>query len=146
VVPFIDDMPGALGDADLVIARSGASAVSEICAIGRPSVLVPYPFAAGDHQRHNARALERAGAARVVDAAQAGPKQLAALIERLMARPVALAAMADAARRLGRPRAADAVAEDVLRWAVHGVRAGEHGRATTPHPHPASTRFSLEVA
>jgi UDP-N-acetylglucosamine--N-acetylmuramyl-(pentapeptide) pyrophosphoryl-undecaprenol N-acetylglucosamine transferase len=131
VVPFIDDMPSALADADLVIARSGASAVSEICAVGRPSVLVPYPFAAGDHQRQNALALERAGAARVVDAAEAEPKRLASLIERLMESPAALGDMAEAARRLGRPRAADAIARDVLRWAIR--------------PRSDSTRLPSEV-
>jgi UDP-N-acetylglucosamine--N-acetylmuramyl-(pentapeptide) pyrophosphoryl-undecaprenol N-acetylglucosamine transferase len=146
VVPFIDDMPRALGDAELVIARSGASAVSEICAVGRPSVLVPYPFAAGDHQRRNARALERAGASRVMDAARLEPKQLASLIERLIESPVALAEMADSARRLGRPGAADAIARDVLRWAVRERSAGVHDRADTHRPHSASTRFSLEVA
>jgi UDP-N-acetylglucosamine--N-acetylmuramyl-(pentapeptide) pyrophosphoryl-undecaprenol N-acetylglucosamine transferase len=129
VVPFIDDMPAALGEADLVIARSGASAVSEICAIGRPSVLVPYPFAAGDHQKYNARALERAGAAIVVESKQATPERLASLIERLIAGPATLSEMAEAARRLGRPDAARTLAEDVLGWAAQN-----------------STHSSLEVA
>src|SRR6187402_2533632 len=63
VVPFIQDMPAAIAAADLVVSRSGPGAVSEICAIGRASLLVPYPFAAGDHQTKNAMALEAAGAA-----------------------------------------------------------------------------------
>jgi len=57
IVPFIEDMPAVLGDADLVIQRAGASALAEVCAIGRASLLIPYPYAAGDHQLHNARAL-----------------------------------------------------------------------------------------
>jgi UDP-N-acetylglucosamine--N-acetylmuramyl-(pentapeptide) pyrophosphoryl-undecaprenol N-acetylglucosamine transferase len=146
VVPFIDDVPSALGDSDLVIARSGASAVSEICAVGRPSVLVPYPFAAGDHQRHNALALERAGAARVTEAAEIEPKRLAALIERLIDNPATLAAMADAACRLGRPGAADAIASDVLRSVARGDAARERARADTGPSGSDSTRVSLEVA
>src|SRR5690606_4628603 len=55
VVPFIDDMARALASADLVIARAGASTLAELCAVGRPAILVPYPFAADDHQLKNAR-------------------------------------------------------------------------------------------
>jgi UDP-N-acetylglucosamine--N-acetylmuramyl-(pentapeptide) pyrophosphoryl-undecaprenol N-acetylglucosamine transferase len=101
VVPFIEDMPGALAGADLVIGRSGASAVSEICAIGRPSLLVPYPFAAGDHQRVNAQALERAGAAVCVASADATPERLAQELERLLRDAALRTGMAAAARALG---------------------------------------------
>ena len=66
VAPFIDDMPAAFAEADLVVCRSGAGAVSELAAAGKPSVLVPFPFAADDHQTRNAEAMERAGAARLV--------------------------------------------------------------------------------
>jgi UDP-N-acetylglucosamine--N-acetylmuramyl-(pentapeptide) pyrophosphoryl-undecaprenol N-acetylglucosamine transferase len=75
VVPFIDDMPYAFGQADLIICRAGAGAVAELSAAGKPSVLVPYPHAADDHQMANARAMERAGAARVVgDKEMDGPR------------------------------------------------------------------------
>ncbi|MCH2109613.1 MAG: UDP-N-acetylglucosamine--N-acetylmuramyl-(pentapeptide) pyrophosphoryl-undecaprenol N-acetylglucosamine transferase, partial [Polyangiaceae bacterium] len=57
IVPFIEDMPRALENADLVVGRAGAGAVSEILAVGRPSLLIPYPFASGDHQRLNAQTL-----------------------------------------------------------------------------------------
>ena len=66
MTPFIEDMAGAYAGADLIVSRSGAGAVAEIAAAGRPAILVPFPFAADDHQRHNAEALERAGAAIVV--------------------------------------------------------------------------------
>ncbi|MCA9518191.1 MAG: undecaprenyldiphospho-muramoylpentapeptide beta-N-acetylglucosaminyltransferase [Myxococcales bacterium] len=66
VKPYIDDMPAAYAAADLVICRAGASTVAEITAIGLPSVLVPFPFAADDHQAKNAEALVAAGAARMV--------------------------------------------------------------------------------
>lgn len=77
VVPFLDDMPRAFAAADLLICRSGAGAVAELAAAGKPAVLVPYPYAADDHQMANARALERAGAARVVpDKEMDGPRML----------------------------------------------------------------------
>ena len=114
VVPFIDDMPQALAQADLVVGRSGASAVSEICAVGRPSLLLPYPYAAGDHQRMNALALVEAGAALCVDVEQASPERLADELGRLLSDKARLSAMARAARRLARPDAAEVIAKDLL--------------------------------
>ena len=64
VVPFIADMPAAFAAADLIVCRAGAGAVSELAAAGKPSILVPFPFAADDHQTRNAEAMERAGAPR----------------------------------------------------------------------------------
>jgi len=70
-------MSRAFAAADLLVCRSGAGAVAELAAAGKPAVLVPYPFAADDHQMANARALERAGAARVVpDKEMDGPRML----------------------------------------------------------------------
>src|SRR5262249_44922842 len=67
--PFFDDVPTRLARAQLVIARSGASTVAELCVMGRPAILVPYRYAADDHQSANARALEAAGAAWVMSEA-----------------------------------------------------------------------------
>ena len=68
-------MPAAFAAADLVVCRSGAGAVSELAAAGKPSILVPFPFAADDHQTRNAQAMERGGAARLVrDAEMTGEK------------------------------------------------------------------------
>jgi UDP-N-acetylglucosamine--N-acetylmuramyl-(pentapeptide) pyrophosphoryl-undecaprenol N-acetylglucosamine transferase len=67
VAPFFPQMAAEYGRADLIISRSGAGAVSEIAAAGRPAILVPFPFAADDHQKHNAQAFERAGAALLFD-------------------------------------------------------------------------------
>lgn len=116
VVPFISDMQTELGRADLVIGRAGAGAVAEICAVGRPSILVPYPFA-GDHQRHNAASLVRAGAAVCILAPDATVERIAAELERLTADASLLPAMAAAARGLGRPDAALSIAQDLLRLA-----------------------------
>ncbi len=114
VVPFIADMPAALAAADLVIGRSGASAVSEICAVGRPSVLIPYPFASGDHQRVNAESLVRAEAALCLAFAEASPARIAAEITALLDAPARLFQMAERAAALGRPGAAHAIALDFL--------------------------------
>jgi UDP-N-acetylglucosamine--N-acetylmuramyl-(pentapeptide) pyrophosphoryl-undecaprenol N-acetylglucosamine transferase len=118
VVTFIDDMPTALAQADLVIGRAGAGAVAEICAVGRPSILVPYPFA-GDHQKDNALSLERAGAAVCIPTKDATPERLADELERLTERDDTLAVMANRARALGRPTAAHEIATDFL--ALAGV-------------------------
>jgi UDP-N-acetylglucosamine--N-acetylmuramyl-(pentapeptide) pyrophosphoryl-undecaprenol N-acetylglucosamine transferase len=114
VVPFISNMPAALAAADLVIARSGASAVSEICAVGRPSLLIPYPFASGDHQRVNAESLVRAGAALCLPATEATPERIAREIAALFADSARLSRMAERATRLGHPDAAHTIAVDLL--------------------------------
>ncbi len=67
LAPYIEDMGAAYGAADLVVCRAGASSIAELTNLGKPSVLIPYPFATGDHQRHNARSLNRGGAAIVVE-------------------------------------------------------------------------------
>ena len=121
VVAFIDDMPAALGHAELVIGRSGASAVSEICAVGRPSVLVPYPHAAGDHQLYNALSLARDRAAVCITQPEASAARLAAEIDRLASEKGLLGAMAEAARLRGNPEAALTVAEDLLALAGLGA-------------------------
>jgi len=117
VVPFIDDVPRALARADLVIQRAGASALAETCAIGRPSLLVPYPFAAGDHQLHNARALESDGAAICIPSSDASPTVLADHLVRLANDEKARRRMADRARAHGRSEAAAAIADDLLHLA-----------------------------
>jgi len=117
LVPFIADVAGAMAEADLVVSRAGALTVAEIAAAGRPAVLVPLTLAEG-HQRANARALETAGAARVVEAAPGDPEVLAAalapLLAELLADRPALAAMGRAARSLARPGAT----EEIAAWLV----------------------------
>ena len=85
VVPFIADMPAAFADADLVICRSGAGAVSELAAAGKPSILVPFPFAADDHQTRNAEAMERGGASRLVRDADLTGEKLFETVSRIIA-------------------------------------------------------------
>lgn len=122
VVPFIDDMPAAIADADLVIARAGASSLSEICAVGRPSLILPYPYA-GDHQRYNAELLVASGAAVSLLAPEATPDRLGQTLRDLVSEPGRLESMARSAAALGRPSAARTVARDLLSLA--GVTVGD---------------------
>lgn len=114
VVPFLDDVAGGLARADLVIERSGAGSLAELCAVGRASILIPFPFAADDHQRKNAEALAAAGAAVHVAQTDATPDRLASEIRALAGDAPRRIAMADAARAQGRPAAATTVARDLL--------------------------------
>lgn len=116
VVPFIDDMARAYASAQLVIARAGATTLAEICAIGRPAVLVPYPHAADDHQTKNAEALQRAGAAVMVRDADLDEAALGETLAGLLADDGRRAAMARAAREHGRPEAAASIVDDLLSW------------------------------
>jgi UDP-N-acetylglucosamine--N-acetylmuramyl-(pentapeptide) pyrophosphoryl-undecaprenol N-acetylglucosamine transferase len=111
ISPFISDMPSAFAEADLVVSRAGMGAVSELAAAGKPSILVPFPGASDDHQLHNARALEKIGAARLVfDAEMTGPG-LVKEVSRLVADPVALGQMGASARAFAKPGAARRAAE-----------------------------------
>jgi UDP-N-acetylglucosamine--N-acetylmuramyl-(pentapeptide) pyrophosphoryl-undecaprenol N-acetylglucosamine transferase len=111
IVPFLTDMPAAFAAADLVICRSGAGAVSELAAAGKPSILVPFPFAADDHQTRNAEAMERGGAARLVRDAEMNGEKLVATVSELVRTDAALETMAAAARQFARPGAARRAAE-----------------------------------
>jgi UDP-N-acetylglucosamine--N-acetylmuramyl-(pentapeptide) pyrophosphoryl-undecaprenol N-acetylglucosamine transferase len=99
--------------AHLVIGRSGASTVAELAAIGRPSILVPYPYAADDHQTANARAFEATGACIVLPHASFTAATLAGHLVALTGEPERLAAMAGAAHAAGRPDAAARLADVV---------------------------------
>jgi UDP-N-acetylglucosamine--N-acetylmuramyl-(pentapeptide) pyrophosphoryl-undecaprenol N-acetylglucosamine transferase len=146
VEPFIDDMANALGRADLVIGRAGASAVAEICAVGRPSLLIPYPFA-GDHQRFNAESLVRAGASVCILSKDATVERLAAEISTLVDDRARLAAMAENARSLGKPDAAKVIAEDLLELggidgtSRGGATNGSNGRGATAGERRAADRY-----
>ena len=110
---FIDDMPGVLAQADLVISRAGATAVAELAAAGRAALLIPFPGATDQHQLENARAMEKAGAARVIVQSELTPERLAAEIGDLMTNPATLEHMERCARRLARPDAAARIADMV---------------------------------
>ncbi len=106
VDPFISDMPAAFAEADLIVCRSGANAVAELAAAGKPSILVPFPFAAGDHQKKNAEAFVRSGAARLVEDREMDGPRLFDEVMRFIRTPASLAVMGAAAKRLAHPEAA----------------------------------------
>jgi UDP-N-acetylglucosamine--N-acetylmuramyl-(pentapeptide) pyrophosphoryl-undecaprenol N-acetylglucosamine transferase len=109
--PFFSDMAARLAHVHLMIARSGASTVAELQAAGRPSILVPYRFAADDHQNANARAMAQSGAAWVMTEAEFTPEALAARLASLLADPQQLAKAAAASRSLSHPDAAERLAD-----------------------------------
>jgi undecaprenyldiphospho-muramoylpentapeptide beta-N-acetylglucosaminyltransferase len=109
VVGYEDRMPQAYAAADVVLARAGASTVAELTAIGVPSILVPWPGAADDHQTANAQPLADAGAALLVRENDLSVARLQREIDRLEAEPAALAGMASAARALGAVHRSDAL-------------------------------------
>ena len=111
VVPFLDRMVEEFNRASLVICRAGATTVAELAAAGRPAILIPFPFAADDHQRRNAEAVERGGGGRLVPQSQLTPARLADELISLLRDPETLARMAGASRRLGHPAAAAAVVD-----------------------------------
>jgi UDP-N-acetylglucosamine--N-acetylmuramyl-(pentapeptide) pyrophosphoryl-undecaprenol N-acetylglucosamine transferase len=137
VKPFIIDMPGAIAAADIVVGRAGAGAVSEICAVGRPALFVPYPFA-GDHQKVNADSVAKAGAAVWLPSAEASPDRLARELSALISDPAKLSSMAASAAQLGRPHAARTIAADLL------SRLGLSPKLPTPNsqlPTPSENGF-----
>lgn len=117
VYRFIDDMPGTFGRVDLLVCRSGASTVGEITAAGKPAIFVPFPAAADDHQNVNARALERVGAAVVVEESNLGAAYLVDTIAALIGDSGRLRSMSVAARSLAHPKAVEEIAEMVMELA-----------------------------
>lgn len=110
---FLDDLPEAIAAADLVVSRSGGS-VFELAALGRPSILVPYPHATADHQATNAKWLVSAGAAVMLPDAECTGPRLRELVGALLSDRPRLGAMGDAALSVGKPEAADRIADLVL--------------------------------
>ena len=114
VESFFTDVPDRLARAQLVICRAGASTIAELAAAGRPAILVPYPFAADDHQTANARAFASAGAGWAVTQSELTPSILAQNLVDLLGDGGMLSAAAASARRFGRDDAAERLAEIVL--------------------------------
>ena len=107
------DMDRLFAAADLVICRGGGTTVAELMAVGRPAVVVPYPHHKDKQQLHNARVLERAGAAVICEEKDTDPGRLAAVLGALLREPARLSAMGDAARQLRRLDASQAILDDV---------------------------------
>lgn len=114
VLGFCDAMHAALAAADAVVARSGASFLTEVAAVGLPSILVPYPYAADDHQTANAEVFENAGAAVLVQERDLDSESLATLVRSILENPERRLAMAAAASKLAVPDAAERVCGTIL--------------------------------
>jgi len=114
VVPFLDNVAGELSWADLVIARAGAVTLAEIAAVGRASILIPFPHAAEDHQAKNAEVLASKGAAIAIRQESADRARIAVEATRVLSEAATRTIMAAAARGLGTPHAAFDVALDLL--------------------------------
>ncbi|MES1262265.1 MAG: undecaprenyldiphospho-muramoylpentapeptide beta-N-acetylglucosaminyltransferase [Acidobacteriota bacterium] len=121
VTAFLTDMPAAFSRADLIVCRAGAGAVSELAAAGKPSVLIPFPFAADDHQLKNAQAFERAGAAELSLDRDWNGEKFFAVVSRLCRDRARLTEMGENARKLARSGAASRAAE-ILIDSVSGSR------------------------
>ncbi|NQT20736.1 MAG: hypothetical protein HQ592_13595 [Planctomycetes bacterium] len=106
---FLDDMAIAYAAADLALSRAGGTTIAELAARAVPAILVPYPYAADDHQLHNARALANVGAAMVLEHSEFTPERLVGMICNVINNPQLRKRMQTAGTAVGRPNAADEV-------------------------------------
>ena len=143
VRPFLTEMEYALGAACLAVSRAGASSLAEFAAMQLPAVLIPYPTAANNHQFHNAQALVRTGAARMLDQKRATPQGLAALILGLVHNEEAATEVRRGLRQWQTPYAAKLIAEHIVMTlggphrSASVAAAEDYGGSTSgPVPHP----------
>jgi UDP-N-acetylglucosamine--N-acetylmuramyl-(pentapeptide) pyrophosphoryl-undecaprenol N-acetylglucosamine transferase len=113
VHPFIQDMGSAYAASDLVVSRAGASTLAEITACGKPSILIPFPFAAADHQRYNAQVLQKEGAARMILQRELTAQKLAHEMQSLLSDESELERMAQRSRKMGVPEAASLLVNEM---------------------------------
>jgi len=121
VTPFIHEMGIAYSAADIIISRSGALSLAELCLYGKPSILVPLPTAAGNHQEINARIMEKEGAALVVLQKDLDSELLEGYVNTLLADQAKLTEMANRAKGLARPESATLIVDDILKYVKANV-------------------------
>ncbi|MCK6454047.1 MAG: undecaprenyldiphospho-muramoylpentapeptide beta-N-acetylglucosaminyltransferase [Alphaproteobacteria bacterium] len=119
VMPFVEDMAGRLAEAHLVVCRAGATTVAELTAAGRPAILVPYPYAADDHQTANAQAMSAGGGAWLMPQDSFSAPALSARLTQLLEHPETLAEAASCARALGIADAAERLTGTVINLLPH---------------------------
>ena len=117
VAEFLDDMPQRFAEADLILARSGASTVAELAAASKPALLVPFPLAADDHQRKNAEVMVQAGAAAMLLQAELTPRRLCRELIPLLRAPEHLAEMGQKARSLAHADATESIVSMIVKIA-----------------------------
>jgi UDP-N-acetylglucosamine--N-acetylmuramyl-(pentapeptide) pyrophosphoryl-undecaprenol N-acetylglucosamine transferase len=125
VFPFIEKMDEAYARADLVLCRSGATTIAELTAYGKPAILVPYPYAAHDHQRLNAEALRLEGAAEMILDRELSGEILARSLRKLLQDRERLRAMGRSARILGKPEAAEKIVDECRKLVPDGSQEPE---------------------
>ncbi len=113
VYPFIEDMGSAYAASDLVVSRAGALTLAEITACGKPSILIPFPFATADHQRHNAEALQKKGAAKMILQKDLTAEKLSDEICWLLSDETKLKQMAEKSKMMGRPEATSLLVDEM---------------------------------
>ena len=118
ITPFINNMDSAYALADLIICRSGALTLAEITVCGKASILIPFPFAAADHQTKNAQALVNAGAARILFQKSLQPQEFHHSIMNLIHNRAELEKMAAASKTLGRPNATKEIVDQIFQAAA----------------------------
>ena len=133
---FFQDVPRLMAEAHLAICRSGASTLAELTAIGRPAILIPYPYAADDHQTANAAALEAAGGGWLMPQSALTIDVLSDRVASLLASPETLARTARAAKTFGTTKAADNLADAVMRLA--GLKQDNGGGSSQPRQEVAA--------
>ncbi len=116
VYPYLYDMADALASADLVVSRAGATTLAEITARGVPSILIPYPYAANNHQEYNARYLEEKGAAKVILDQQLSGSILAQTVLDIINTPLRLRKMGEASKKLAQPAAGERISEIISNY------------------------------
>ncbi len=122
VEPFFDRMMEMYFLADIIISRSGAGVISELTAIGKPAILIPYPHAKAQHQKLNAIAMVSAGAARMIDDDNCTGEILANELMDLSSTPELLEAMSSAGFKMGRPEAAKAICDQAISWLEEKIK------------------------
>jgi UDP-N-acetylglucosamine--N-acetylmuramyl-(pentapeptide) pyrophosphoryl-undecaprenol N-acetylglucosamine transferase len=113
VFPFIEDMRSAYAASDLVISRAGALTLTEITACGKPSILIPYPFATADHQRYNAEALQKEGAAEIILQKDLTGEILIQKLFSLLSDEEKLKKMAERSKKMGKPEATSLLVDEM---------------------------------
>lgn len=114
IVPYVEKMNDAYACADLIVCRAGASSLAELALVAKPTVLVPYPYAAGDHQVHNSRMMADAGAALMVQEGERWEIKLQSALEKILDDEKLQKSMPDAWQEIARPNAAAEIAGEIL--------------------------------
>ncbi len=114
MVPFIQDMTTAYGRADLVVSRAGATTIFELAALGKPSILIPYPYATNKHQEINARSLVQAGGAEMISQSDLTGEAMARILMKYMDDRSALEKMGERAQKMGRRDAAKVIVDQLV--------------------------------